>query len=892
MRLSKIKLAGFKSFVDPTTIHLKSNLVGVVGPNGSGKSNVIDAVRWVMGESSAKHLRGESMSDVIFTGSSARKPVGQASIELVFDNSLGKLGGKWAEYAEISVKRQVTRDGQSNYYLNGARCRRRDITDIFLGTGLGPRSYAIIEQGMISRLIEAKPEELRMLLEEAAGISKYKERRRETETRIRHTNDNLSRLMDLRDELDKQLEKLKRQARTAERYKELKTEEREVEGQLMAMQWRALDDETKNSERLLSQLQTGLEGEIATQRSYEAAIEGQREAHTEASDAYNEVQGRFYQQGADISSKEQAIQHAKERRQNLENDLREVNNTLAQTQAHQGADIARVDELKRQIENLEPRQQDLSEAAEASKTILDDAEAALQTWQQEWDEFSQDANRPNQVAEVERTRIATTEQQSHQLEQRYRRLQEELNSVNTHEFEQAIEHLNEQQAEGQERVDTLVADQETTQQLLNEQRETLKSANHKLNEAQQHLRENQGRTASLKALQEAALGQSQTDTVEWLSRNGLNDHKRLAQSIEVQTGWEKAVETVLGFHLDAVVVDSIADVEHALSQLPQGDIGFIAGMAADISPVANLGDLKALSTIVQSSKAIPSLLNNIFCADNLSQAIAAQSQLSANQSIVTRDGIWLGKNWLRVNQAQTESSGVLDRERQLRQLDQEQTQLQQNVDDLTAIIEDAQNELHELESKRDEIHAQRIEHEQKLSSLKAELSNKQHRLEQVISRRQTIEAECNEISQQISTNTESVQAARVELEKAVEEMDTVSQRREALAYRRDQLRGLFDEHRSKAQNDQQQLQQATLELHTAKNSLETTQRNLSRVDEQLGSLLNRQAELQGNIETALEPITQLQSELESLLNQRVEIDAQLSDTRRKMEAVDEEMRGL
>lgn len=205
MRLSKLKLSGFKSFVDPTTVEFPSQLSGVVGPNGCGKSNIIDAVRWVMGESSAKHLRGESMADVIFNGSTGRKPVGQATIELIFDNNEGKLGGEYANFSEIAIKRTVTRDGQSLYHLNGTRCRRRDITDIFLGTGLGPRSYAIIEQGTISRLIEAKPEELRVFLEEAAGISKYKERRRETENRIKHTRENLDRLSDLRDELEKQL---------------------------------------------------------------------------------------------------------------------------------------------------------------------------------------------------------------------------------------------------------------------------------------------------------------------------------------------------------------------------------------------------------------------------------------------------------------------------------------------------------------------------------------------------------------------------------------------------------------------------------------------------------------------------------------------------------------
>ena len=235
MRLKSIKLAGFKSFVDPTTVNFPSNLAAVVGPNGCGKSNIIDAVRWVMGETSAKNLRGESMSDVIFNGSGGRKPVGQASIELIFDNSEGRIVGEYASYSEIGIKRKVTRDGQSNYYLNGSKCRRRDITDIFLGTGLGPRSYAIIEQGMISRLIEARPDELRIYIEEAAGISKYKERRRETENRMRRTMENLERFTDIRDELGRQLGRLERQAKSAEKYSEYKKEERQFSAELSGL---------------------------------------------------------------------------------------------------------------------------------------------------------------------------------------------------------------------------------------------------------------------------------------------------------------------------------------------------------------------------------------------------------------------------------------------------------------------------------------------------------------------------------------------------------------------------------------------------------------------------------------------------------------------------------
>ena len=297
MRLSKIKLAGFKSFVDPTTITFPSSLVGVVGPNGCGKSNVIDAVRWVMGESSASRLRGDSITDVIFNGSSSRKPIGSASVELLFDNSETTLEGQYAKYAEISIRREVSRDGISNYFLNGTRCRRKDITGVFLGTGLGPRSYSIIEQGMISRLIEAKPEEMRVFLEEAAGISKYKERRRETSNRIKHTKENVDRLLDVLDEVEKQIKHLDRQAKTAERYSRYKSEERRTAAEVLALRTQEIDQRAAAANAHLSEQKTRREEVIAKQRSIEAAIEDARVLQSERMDEFNAVQGRYYKVG-------------------------------------------------------------------------------------------------------------------------------------------------------------------------------------------------------------------------------------------------------------------------------------------------------------------------------------------------------------------------------------------------------------------------------------------------------------------------------------------------------------------------------------------------------------------------------------------------------------------
>ncbi len=365
MRLARIKLAGFKSFVDPTTVSFPSNLTGVVGPNGCGKSNIIDAVRWVMGEISAKHLRGDSMTDVIFNGSRTRKPIGSGSVELVFDNSDGKLAGPYAGYAEVSLKRLVSRDGNSTYFINGAKCRRKDITHLFLGTGLGSRSYAIIEQGMISRLIEARAEDMRSFVEEAAGISRYKDRRRETESRIAHTRENLERLNDLREEVDKQIRHLQRQAGIARRYQESMQQKRQLQAELLALRIRDLDTDIAGRHALASQRENETQAAIAALRAAEAAVERARSAHMECSDALAAVQGRYYQAGADATRTEQSLQHARELKQRQRTDLERVKAEHAESSALVARDGEQLAELARFLEQADP-ELDAARAREAA----------------------------------------------------------------------------------------------------------------------------------------------------------------------------------------------------------------------------------------------------------------------------------------------------------------------------------------------------------------------------------------------------------------------------------------------------------------------------------------------------------------------------------------------
>src|SRR6266403_21514 len=394
MRLTKLKIAGFKSFVDPTTMTFPSSLTGVVGPNGCGKSNIIDAVRWVMGEISAKHLRGESMADVIFNGSSSRKPLGNASVELVFDNSDGKIGGPYANYNEVALRRAVSRDGTSDYFINGIKVRRKDITQLFLGTGLGTRSYAIIEQGMISRVIEARPDDLRAFLEEAAGISRYKERRRETENRIGQTRENLDRLNDLREEVDKQIRHLQRQAATARRYQTLKEEERKLQAELLALRLQSLDVEAGVRDAAMQHCETAMQAVLADLRQAEAEIE-------------------------------QSIAHARELRQRQTSDFAQ---SQAQVQDLAGViqrDLAALESLSAELAAMIPSLDAAHAEARSASDLLVRSEQALGEWQHTWDEHSQSVARGQGETQVECARIEQLENQQRRLLQQQERQEAE-----------------------------------------------------------------------------------------------------------------------------------------------------------------------------------------------------------------------------------------------------------------------------------------------------------------------------------------------------------------------------------------------------------------------------------------------------------------------------------
>ncbi len=889
MRLSKIKLAGFKSFVDPTTIGFPSNLMGIVGPNGCGKSNVIDAVRWVLGETSAKHLRGDSMADVIFNGSSARKPVGTASIELVFDNSSGELGGQYAGYAEISVRRVVSRDGTSTYFLNNARCRRKDITSIFLGTGLGPRSYAIIEQGMISRIIDAKPEEMRVYLEEAAGISKYKDRRRETENRIRHTRDNLSRLDDLRDEVDKQIKHLERQARTAERFKDLKQRQRQLEAELLSLRLADLEHEERRQKGLLSERETALQAAIAQLRETEADIEKAREQHAVRSEALNEVQGRFYKIGAEIARLEQSIQHARDLRQRQQTDLEQVQGSLADLDHSIDRDRGQLQDLDRTLQELGPGLEAARAAEISAMEGLGSAEQDMHGWQQRWESYNLEAGEASRVAEVERARIEQIETQMRRLLDRRERTVGEVSRLSQQLKGDEIERLEREASEAEQVASDLDAQMEKARADITRLREQDAAVDSALHTTRGNLQQARGELASQEALQEAALGRKGGAVADWLEGCGLQGRPRLAEQISVQAGWERAAETVLGSYLEAVCVDGLDTVAGALDALTHGAVSFLDAElgAHGIAPQSDL-----LRAYVDGPPVLAHLMAGVRAVEDLPRALAMRRLLGSGESVVTRDGIWLGPGWLRINRPSEGESGLLRREQEIREQRQRVESLTADTDAGEEAYAQIKSNLGKLEQDRDGLQEKINQAHRSHADLRGQLSSAKSRLEQAHGQLGQFKAEEADVVAQLEEAEGTLRGSRSHLETSMGQMSVFEAQRQELESQRDALRRVLEQARERAQAQRVAAHDIAIKVESRRSSRESAEIALERLQAQTEQLVQRRDELTSQLKSGELPLEQHQAQLANLLEQRVDVETGLSEARDAVHGADGQLREL
>ena len=884
MRLRKIRLAGFKSFVEPVTIELPGNLIGVVGPNGCGKSNIIDAVRWVMGESSARQLRGELLVDVVFNGAASRRPVGQASVELLFDNSDGRAGGRFADRSEISIRRIVNREGQSAYYLNGARCRRRDVTDLFLGTGLGPRSYAIIEQGTVSRLIEARPEELRGFLEEAAGISLYRERRRETESRMRQTNENLARLSDLRDELDKQLDRLKRQAAQAERYASLKEEERRLRSELMALRWQALEREAEAGRAAIGAQEVTLEAARARQRAVEAELERVRAAHGRATDEYNQRYRATLEARTEVGRAEEAVAQLRRQRGELRESVVRSREALAESEREAQADGARLRELEGRLGGERERLERAREDASGAERALLAAERALAAVRAEHEAFR--ARREAHGREADAAEAALVHQRSRQREAAARRarLAAERESVaapgDDGTLDHGVEELERRREDAHRRL-------QERQRAIAELRRAEASAADLLHERRERLEAMSGRLASLDALQQAALTRESGEAARWLEANGLQGQPRLAHLIEVELEWAYAVECVLGSRLEAIRVEDAGRHAPALAALDRATVSLVAEPETAAPPPAD----DDLASRVLSGRALAAAwLAGVGTAPTAADALRRRSSLAPHRSLVTPDGTWVGPNWVRVFRRRDDEAGPLFREREIGSLRQSIAAAGSEAEERQADLERIRREAAAAEGDREALEAEWTEANDRYARRRSELAARAAEEKARRRRREELDGELEELGRTLDDLGTAIEAGEAKAR-------TVREAGERLAAEGEGLDESAARREAEVGAGRESADRARQEAHEAALALESTTVQAAALEEaRLRSGARREA-LRGDMEGSQRRLAGIEAPIvdaEKTLRERLEshrgVEAALAKARGAVEARENEVK--
>lgn len=890
MQLSKIKIAGFKSFVDPTTIQLPGKLVAVVGPNGCGKSNIIDAVTWVMGESSPKYLRGEALTDVIFNGATSRKPVGQASVELIFDNSDGTIGGEYGKYAEIAVKRVITRDSESTYYLNGVRCRKRDVVDIFLGTGLGPRSYSIIGQNMISRVIESKPDDMRSYLEEAAGISKYKERRHETELRIGHTKENLARVNDLRGELEKQLSNLKHQANVAEKYKSLKQQERVLRAELYGIQWRALDSRMVDYTLQIQREETALESRNAELTSTDRDIEQLRHEQRTAQDAFQEVQRRYYAVGNEITRVEQDILHHQEREQQWQNDLRQSETDCQSVKDQLSESEDQLRELDHDINHVEPQFASAGKEADILQSELSVVEDTLQSWQNRWDEFNQTASKTSQTSQVEKNHIQHVEQKINFLQKRTDQLNEDKHLYNFSQLNKEIEDFSKKSFEVADKLESQNKELADVRKEIQSLQDAMQDSSTNLDNLRSELQRFRGQQASLEALQQTALGQRDNPALPWIAEHQLGDKPRLAQHIEVDRGYEVAAEIVLGFCLQAICVDDVKDIVAKIEDFKSGNLCvFTQHQPSTNNSHPTKGTL--LLQKIKSPWSLDSLLSGIYVADSMKEALALCETLATGESVVTRDGVWLNRSWIKLLREEDPAAGVFQREQELKELSTRIISMEKSQKELEEKIAEYKVKNQTLTQHRDQLQTLYSQQQAQSAQLSMQQKMKQERLTELKSQAERFLIEQEECTSQLKEAEAELERARVVLQQAGVELESHAKTRGELMTERDQVRLKLQQKRDAVNRQKEHIHELQIRYQTAKSQRSSVQNTLTRLHAQLAALSDRKVTLQSEL-ASMSPIDTLKKSLARALEKHVNIEIELNSARAAMEALDQEFRNL
>jgi len=844
VRLSHIKLAGFKSFVDPTAIPVPGQLVAVCGPNGCGKSNVIDAVRWVLGESSAKQLRGESMQDVIFNGSTSRKAVSRASVELVFDNSLGLAAGQWAQYGEISIKRVLTRQGESSYYINNLQVRRRDITDLFLGTGVGKGGYAIIEQGMISRIIEAKPEELRHFLEEAAGVSKYKERRRETETRLSDTRDNLSRVDDIRQELDAQLEKLAAQAEVAAQYQNLKETITEKQNLLALARKLEAARDAEQVKRQIDVAQNTLEAQIAELRALEAAIEVLRESHYAASDEVHAAQAELYDANAGVARLEQQLLHLRQTRERLNSQVADTKSELARMQGSHGETLSEQESWQARLEEAQFASEETTLALEEENLRLPELEDAFRAADLAFQGARDRLAQSRSAAQLAQQQLQHHERTLAALKLRHERLLADQSRLADDGQDPELEALTlarEEVVLAAEEITGQLAEFEMQIEIARQQQADSRSAREQL------ALEKAGLTARINALQSLLAASDEGALNDWLATQGLGSAPRVFELIDVEAGWETALEAALGLKLQGRVIDAMpADTA------PAAAVFVGASVARDSAPLsraalAPTGVRSLLDSVSSANPAVAAALadwlTHFYCCD-LAELEFNRQTLADGAWLVTPEGHLASRTSIHYHAAAGSLAGLVSRRRELAECEARLAEIEPKLSEAQTAAAAATEALGRFEASLRITRREQLEVQQKLAQVEREITRRQEVARQSGQRRLEVEEELATLLETL----EDESAAKLECEEALlqseEEAAPLAEALENARLTRAETEAACELQRSRLRQVERQAQEARFAVQAAEARL----RELASRDEEFAV---RQETLNERLETLL-----------------------------------------
>jgi chromosome segregation protein len=885
LRLKHIQLSGFKSFVDPVIIPAPARLTGVVGPNGCGKSNVIDAVRWVLGESKARELRGESMQDVIFNGSANRKPASRASVEMLFDNSEGRAAGQWSQYAEIGVKRVLTRQGESSYLINNVKVRRKDMYDLFLGTGLGGDAYAIIEQGMISRIIEAKPEELRGYLEEAAGVSKYKERRKETEFRLRDTRENLARVDDIRAELTGQLDKLTVQAEVARRFFALDAE-RTLKTRQLALT-RKQDAQIKQAEleRQMEAARIDIEAKTAELRKLESELETERLNQFSATEAMNQAQAHFYAQSGEVARVEQELKHLHTTRERLTEEIRLTGVRHEQSQAELAATRAEIEQRQQEHERAEEQAAILAERAAETSESLPEAEKAWRDAQGTVAAVQAEISRHEQSAQLEESHISHADRVMEQLKARELRLIQEKENLAA--LDDA--HLARQEAdleETQERIASLGEYLATARAELPGLQAAQAQAAQVRELARRDLGRQEAELAALHKMQSAAQ-QSESEGAAWLVRVGLETAPRLWQSIRVEAGWETAVEAALG---DAMAALAVEVRDEWLAQPPEARFEFVLSAAPQAAGEFALlpaePGFQSLSDLIHcSDPLVARFLNDrlalAYAADSLEIALRRRTELPPGAVIASREGHRVGRDTLMFNAPEKGHHGLIARVREIEGLEADLEMARERMVEIDQEVHNAEEAVLAGRRQAESLQAQQQQLQGQAHQLQVVLVRSQEAARRVADRRAQIDRELEELYEQLDTESEAWNEASERLREARLEFDFARERLDEARQARLAADQHFQALREVQRRADRESQEALFQVRSVTGRLQDLAERVTRGERALEELALTQARLEGQLAEARE--TPINEALMQALEQRQLAEAALTQAREALE---------